>query len=252
MPDLAPDSRRWYDGVTRYQWLVLAIAAAGWAFDQYETQIFVMTKDRMVAEVKQVHGAAVDEWADQLSAYFLLGSALGGLVAGSLADRYGRRPLLVATILFYSIFAGLTYFATEFWQLAIIRLFVAAGTGGEWVVGASLVAEVFPKQARPYAAGIFHGTGVLGYWTAASVSIAIGTQWRLAYLVGVLPALLTVWILTRIEEPERWQQAVKHSHQVTNERHGQFFRTAANPELAAACALGPARWRPSAWALFGP
>ena len=200
-----PIPRPWYSGITRYQWLVLVIAAAGWAFDQYEAQVFVITKDPMLSELAGASGAELNRWSDHLFAVFLMGSALGGLLAGSLADRFGRRPLMIATILIYSLFSGLTYFANSMWQLAAIRFFVAAGVGGEWAVAASLVAEVFPTRARTYAGGIFHASQILGFWSAALVGMATGTQWRYAYLVGALPALLTFFVLARIKEPEKWQ-----------------------------------------------
>ena len=94
-------------------------------------------------------------------------------LAGTLADRYGRRPLLVATILFYSIFAGLMYFATDLWHVCIIRFLVAMGIGGEWAVGASLVAETFAKRARAYTSGMFHSSSVLGIWMATCVGIIV-------------------------------------------------------------------------------
>jgi MFS family permease len=205
----AADARPWYSGVTRYEWLVLIIACAGWVFDQYESQVFVVTKNYVLSEI---HGPGdelkpwVDRWTDNLFAVFLLGSTVGGLLAGSLADKYGRRPLLIATILFYSVFSGLTYFVTELWQLAAIRFFVAMGVGGEWAVAASLVAEVFPARARPYASGIFHASSVLGIWLAALAGMAVGSEWRYAYLFGIAPALLVLWVRARVEEPEQWKE----------------------------------------------
>ncbi|HEX3601760.1 MAG TPA: MFS transporter [Lacipirellulaceae bacterium] len=213
-----PDTRPWYSGITRYQWLVLAIAAAGWTFDQYESQVFVITKDFMLPDVAGVTGTKLNELVEYFFAVFLLGSAFGGLLAGSLADRFGRRPLLIATILFYSLFSGLTYFATNQWQLAVIRFFVAAGIGGEWAVGASLVAEVFPTRARAYAASIFHAAGQLGFWIAALVAIVVGAQWRYAYLAGVLPALLTFWVLARVHEPEKWESKATQFEKSNAER----------------------------------
>src|SRR4249920_329606 len=158
MPEPSPsaeslDARPWYADVTRYQWLVLIIAAAGWAFDQYESQIFVMTKDPILRHLSVADGPELNRWTDYLYTIFLLGSATGGLLAGTLADKYGRRPLLVATILFYPIFAGLMYFVTDLWHVCIIRFLVAMGIGGEWAVGAALVAETFPKRARAYTSG---------------------------------------------------------------------------------------------------
>src|SRR2546421_11643673 len=127
----SPDARPWYAGIARYQWLVLIIAAAGWAFDQYESQIFTHTKDHIFNEVPGFSGER-NSWTDYLYAIFLIGSATGGLLAGTLADRFGRRPLMGATILFYSLFAGLMYAVTDLWQVCVVRFLVAMGVGGEW------------------------------------------------------------------------------------------------------------------------
>ena len=114
---------------------------------------------------------------------------------------------MALTILFYSLFSGLTAFASEIWQVGLLRFLVAMGVGGEWAVGAALVAEVFPKEARERAGGIFHATSVGGLWLAAAVGLWVGSQWRYAYLIGVLPALLVLWVRMSIKEPEAWQSA---------------------------------------------
>ena len=105
----------------------------------------------------------------------------------------------------YSLFSGLTFFATELWHVAALRFLVAMGVGGEWAVAASLVAEVFPSRARAQASGIFHASSVLGTWMAALAGIAVGMQWRYAYLIGILPALLVLWVRASVREPEKWQ-----------------------------------------------
>jgi MFS family permease len=199
----------WYAGVTRYQWLVLAVASAGWLFDAFEGQLFNITRGDMLPGLL---GAARDSpevrrWGDRLLAAFLLGGTLGGVLFGSLADRVGRKPTMAVTILFYSVFSGLTYFADELWQVAALRFLVALGVGGEWAVAAALVAEVFPPRARAHASGIFHATSVFGTWLAALAGLAVGSEWRYAYLVGVLPALLVLWVRVSVKEPERWEAA---------------------------------------------
>jgi MFS family permease len=206
----APASpRRWYAEVTRYDWLILLVASAGWVFDQFESQLFVITRDPLLAELlgSQTDQAAAHFWGDVLLGVFLVGGTVGGVLFGSLADRFGRKSMMSATILVYSIFSGLTYFATTLWHVAILRFFVAMGVGGEWAVAAALIAEVFPAAARARASGIFHATSILGTWLAAVAGLAVGTQWRGAYLVGVLPALLVLWVRLIVREPERWQQA---------------------------------------------
>lgn len=197
----------WYAGVTRYQWLVLAVASAGWAFDAFEGQLFNITRDQMLADLIGPGDDARPArrwWGDVLLGVFLLGGTLGGIAFGTLADRFGRRPVMVATILFYSVFSGLTYFASELWHVALLRFLVALGVGGEWAVAAALVAEVFPPRARAHAGGIFHGTSVVGTWLAALAGLAVGADWRYAFVIGVVPALLVVWVRASVREPERW------------------------------------------------
>lgn len=196
----------WYAGVTRYQWLVLAIASAGWVFDVYEGQIFNITRTDMLTEVLGGDDTDVAKYGDLFLGIFLLGGTVGGLGAGTLADRYGRRPIMMITILMYSLFSGLTYFATELWHVAALRFLVAMGVGGEWAVAASLVSEIFPARARAHASGIFHASSVLGTWVAALAGMAVGANWRYAYLVGILPALLILWVRAAVKEPEQWKQ----------------------------------------------
>ena len=188
--DPADSTAPWYAEVTRYQWLVLVIASAGWVFDAFEGQLFNITRQDLLRDLLGNDRAAQKWWGDLFLAVFLLGGTVGGVVFGSLADRYGRKPAMAATILFYSVFSGLTYFATELWHVAALRFLVALGVGGEWAVAAALVAEVFPSRARARAGGIFHATSVMGTWLAALSGRLVGTQWRYAYLIGIVPALL--------------------------------------------------------------
>ena len=216
MSEPSPANLPWYAGVTRYQWLVLVIASAGWVFDAFEGQLFNITRVHLLADLLGVRGDSpeIKRWGDILLAVFLVGGTAGGIVFGMLADRFGRQPIMAATILFYSVFSGLTYFATDVWHVAVLRFLVALGVGGEWAVAAALVAEVFPARARAHASGIFHATSVLGIWLAALAALAVGSQWRHAYLIGILPALLVLWVRTSIREPDRWQQAASHGSQL--------------------------------------
>ncbi len=207
--DSSPTPRRWYQGVTRYQWLVLIIASAGWIFDVYEGQIFTTTREDLlnelvVADTPELKAATKKQLGDVFLGVFLAGGMVGGLLFGMLGDRWGRRPTMIVTILMYSLFSGMTYFAGSLWQVGILRFFVAMGVGGEWAVAAALVAEVFPTHARAQASSIFHASSTLGTWLAGLTALVVVHEWRYAYLVGVLPALLILWVRSQIKEPEAW------------------------------------------------
>lgn len=226
--DAQPKSETpWYADVTRYQWIVLIIASAGWIFDVYEGQIFNITRNQMLTDIIGPDAPSVAWYGDFFLAIFLLGGTFGGLLFGSLADRFGRRPIMIVTILMYSVFSGLTFFADTLWQVAALRFFVAMGVGGEWAVAASLVAEVFPARARAHASGIFHASSVLGTWLAAIAGLLVASQWRYAYLIGILPALLILWVRASVKEPEKWQ---KKKDAGSGERLGSFTDLLGNPQ----------------------
>lgn len=233
--DLQPRRGWFFEGTTRYQWLVLVIASAGWIFDTFEGQVFNITRGQMLAELLGATGGSheVRRWGDIFLAIFLAGGTTGGVLFGTLADRFGRKPIMGVTILVYSLFSGLTYFATDLWHVAILRFLVALGVGGEWSVAAALVAEVFPTRARAHASGIFHATSVMGTWLAALAGLAVGAQWRYAYLIGVIPALLVFWVRSGVEEPERWQKAGESRGEL-----GSFRELFGNPRWARSAMLG--------------
>jgi len=204
-------TQKWYQGVTRYQWLVLIVASLGWVFDAFEGQLYNITRADMLPELLKVsaNDPLVKVWGERFLGIFLAGGTIGGWLFSSLADKYGRGPIMAVTILCYSIFSGLTAFASEIWHVGALRFLVAMGVGGEWAVGAALVAEVFPKHARERAGGIFHATSVMGLWLAAATGLFVGSNWRAAYLVGVIPALLVLWVRVSVKEPEAWKEAKK-------------------------------------------
>jgi len=231
---------RWYHEVTRYQWLVLIIASAGWIFDVFEGQLFVITRDQLLGDVLGESGSVpkISYFGDLFLGVFLLGGTLGGLLFGSLADKWGRRPIMIITILMYSVFSGLTYFAQSLWHVAALRFLVAMGVGGEWAIAAALVAEVFPRKARPHASAIFHASSVFGTWMAALAGMAVGAQWRHAYLLGVLPALLVLWVRAKIKEPDRWRQVQAKAADPDGVQLGSFRDLLLTPRWRKRAVLG--------------
>jgi len=207
------DSGRWYNGITSYQWLVLLIASLGWIFDVFEGQIFVASmKEAMPSLLPEGTSAGTISYYNNIAfAAFLLGGALGGVVFGRLSDRIGRTKTMIITILVYSCFTCVTAFAQTWWQMAIMRFFVAMGVGGEWAVASAMVAEVFPNRARAAVGSIFHGSSVFGTYLAIATGILIVNNpnfgWRWAFAVGALPAFLTLWIRWKLREPDKWVAA---------------------------------------------
>lgn len=202
----------WYAGVTRYQWNVLAIGSLGWIFDVFEGQLYAILKTPAVRGVLPpgAPDALVSDLAGRTLMCFLAGGALGGAVFGVLGDRWGRRRVMILTILLYSIFTALTAAAQTWEQLAALRFLVAMGVGGEWAVAAALVAEVFPERSRAAASGLFHASSGIGVFLASLVGMTVGaTDWRAAFLIGLVPALLTLWVRGGLREPERWERIVQ-------------------------------------------
>ncbi len=211
----------WWTGVTRYQWLVLAIASLGWVFDIFEGQIFVTSMNEMMGSLLPESTGPDERDAIGKIALgaFLIGGAVGGVYFGMLSDRIGRRRTMVLTIMVYSIFTCMTAFAQSAWQVIVLRFLVAMGVGGEWAVASAMVAEVFPGFARVRSLGIFHATSALGSYLAIGAGAfivgnpALKTEaipdlnWRLAFGIGALPALLTIWIRVKLKEPESWLKA---------------------------------------------
>ncbi|HPA17872.1 MAG TPA: MFS transporter [Verrucomicrobiae bacterium] len=228
---------RWYQGITGYQWLVLAVASAGWVFDCFENQLFNLTRENLLPDLLGVGSKdpSVKFYGDVFIGILLLGGFTGGVMFGSIADRIGRRPAMMITILMYSVFSAMIYFATSLWQVGVLMFLVAMGTGGEWAVAAALVAEVFPPHARAHASGIFHSTSTIGTWLATLAGLAVGTHWRYAFLIGVVPALLVLWVRASVRESAAWSSRVVVEE---GKRRGSFKELLGNPVWGPRAILG--------------
>jgi MFS family permease len=138
----------------------------------------------------------------------LVAAAAGGLLFGLIADRYGRTRALMGSVLIYSIFTAACGLAGSALQLAVFRVFLGIGMGGEWASGAALVSETWPAEHRGKALALMQSAWAIGYAAAAAVTGIVLPRfgWRAVFFVGILPALLTLWIRSRVEEPELWQR----------------------------------------------
>jgi MFS family permease len=201
----------WRDGVTRYQWLVLLVAWLGWVFDSMDATIYTLVLQPALHDLlpRQTGGTvspeAIGWYGGVILSIFLIGWALGGVVFGVLADRFGRTKTLVCTILVYAMFTGMAALSSTWWELALYRFLTALGIGGEWAAGAALVAEVWPENLRAKAAGLLQSAWAGGYLIAAIVNLLMsGRGWRPIFLVGVVPAIVALLVRLWVKEPERW------------------------------------------------
>jgi MFS family permease len=188
--------------------MVLVIACATWVFDSYDSQIFNVTRNDMLAELlgDKMGNLAVKFWGDVFLGIYLIGGAVGGTLFGSLADRIGRRPTMIITIIIYTVFSGLTALVHAAWQVAVLRFIVAMGTAGAWAVGAAFVSEVFSARSRAQAGSIFHATSNMGTALASAVGLAVGANWRLGYVFGFLPILMVFWVRASVQESTGWKE----------------------------------------------
>jgi MFS family permease len=153
----------------------------------------------------------VGHHASLIQGLFMLGWALGGGFFGRIGDRLGRSRTLCLTILTYALFTGLSATAQTWWQLGLFRFLSALGIGGEWAVGASLLSETWPRRWRPWIAAVLQ-TGVnVGILMAVLAHLLmaplVATQPRWLFLVGILPALLVLWIRRAVPETREWTAA---------------------------------------------
>ncbi|MGH9518537.1 MAG: MFS transporter, partial [Terriglobales bacterium] len=134
---------------------------------------------------------------------------IGALLFGLLADRFGRRKLLIANVLFYSCIEVLSGLAPSYTAFLLLRLLYGVGMGGEWGVGASLALESVPARLRGLLSGLLQEGYAVGYILAAFAYALIFPVWgwRALFLLGGLPGLLSLFILFKVEEPEAWHQA---------------------------------------------
>jgi len=203
-------SLRWYRRLNRFQWTILVVAWLGWVFDIMDTALFNFAKVPMMTEMLgptgyKIQGPRIE---GLIQSWFLIGWAIGGLIFGILADRWGRTRTLIVTILMYCTLTGLTALCRSPEQVMVARFLTALGIGGEWAAGAALVAESFPDDLRGVAASLLQCAAAFGPVFAALANLALAhSSWRALFVVGVLPAFVCVLIRMRVPEPARKAQA---------------------------------------------
>jgi len=181
-------------------------ASLGWMLDSFDVMLYAIVLAALIEDpVLHLSTSA----AGALGSVTLLSAAAGGMTFGVIADRIGRKRALMAAVLIYSIFTAACGVAQSAAQLAVFRVLLGIGMGGEWATGAALVSESFPARHRGKALAFVQSAWAIGYGLAAVVNLIVMPVWgwRGVFFVGVLPALFTLWIQRRVEEPPLWTSA---------------------------------------------
>lgn len=214
---LRPDKASAPEAVTLYHWLVIAIASAGWLFDCMDQRIFNLSREPALREIlgPGTDNAIIREWGGWATTAMMIGWATGGIIFGMMSDRLGRVKTMVATLLIYSGFTGLSGIAHSLQEFMVYRFLVGLGVGGMFGAATTLVAESVPTRVRAVALGSLQALSACGNIIGSLMSTVIQpgqadymfgmSGWRIMFFVGVLPAILVVPMIFVLREPEQWK-----------------------------------------------
>ena len=189
--------------ITSTQRRTLLAAALGWMLDAFDAMLYALVLAYVIRDLGMSKSTA-----GLLQMLTLLASGAGGVLFGFIADRIGRKQALMLSILTYSLCSLGSGFSTSIFMLAVFRFILGLGMGGEWNTGATLVAETWPTNLRAKALSIVQSSWAIGYALASLVAgiVLHFASWRAVFFVGILPALVVLWIRRGVPESEMWKQ----------------------------------------------
>ncbi|MEK8174420.1 MFS transporter [Streptomyces sp. M19] len=206
--DRPPSARRQRRAAFASAWL-------GWMLDGFETYSVVLVGGLVVADLVGPHASPM--YFSVVLAVQLVAWAVGGLASGVLIDYFGRRQVLMGSILLYSVATGLAALAPNFWLFLILRVLAGLGMGAEWGPGSALVAESWPARSRGWGVAVLQSAFGIGFLLATGVFQLLDDTgpnvWRWMLLLGAAPALLVLLIRRTVGESELWR--------VTDERRAR-------------------------------
>ena len=237
----------WWKEPTKDQWYAYFAAWMGWTLDAFDFTVFLL----IMAPIAQEFGVPLIDVTAVFSVTLIM--RLGGATAsGWLADRLGRRAPLMISILWYSFCNLAAGLSPSFTFLFVARALLGIGMGAEWPAGAALAMESWPVRSRGFMSGVLQGSWGLGFALSALAygflygpleSIAPGYGWRGMLILGVLPALVCVWIRVYVKEPEVWTENKKIQDttrkQVTPPFWGGLLRSVTAKTMAKSASLPP-------------
>jgi MFS family permease len=234
-------NRPWFTQLNARERTTLAATFAGWMLDGMDVMVYSFVLPTLVIVWHISKGQA-----GLLGTSTLLLSSLGGWVAGLAADRFGRVKILQLTILWFAFFTFLSGFANGFTQLLIIRGLQGLGFGGEWAVGSVLIGETIRSEYRGRAVGTVQGGWAIGwgisalFYTVFFAVLPASLAWRAMFWVGLMPALLAVWVRSHVSESTLFERALAAKKVESSAHFLQIFSPALlkTTVLAALVALG--------------
>jgi MFS family permease len=229
--------------VTFYHWLVVILAACGWLFDCTGQRIFVLSREPALRELlgAAATDALVKSWSGWATAILMIGWATGGILFGMMSDRWGRVKTMVATLVAYTLFSGLTGLARSGPEFLAYRFLGGLGIGGMFGAATTLVAESVPGRVRSLALGLMQTLSALGNIVGSLLSVYIQpgqtdfyhgyTGWRFIFFAGAAPVVLVAPIAFLLREPTPWLEAKQRARQSGghSKRVGSIFDLFAHP-----------------------
>jgi MFS family permease len=222
--ELTAPAGAWWREMTRYHWFVFLVASTAWLFDCLDQRLFSLA--RIPALASLMHSGPTDPhvqaFGKQVTAWFLIGWGVGGMVFGALGDRFGRARMLNITVLIYSAFTGLTFFSRSAFDFTLFRFITGLGVGGVFGLAVALIAETVTTRARVHALGLLQVLSTVGNLAAGFIKMGIdGVEaagmlphgrygshgWQWVFLVGAVPAVLVLITGRFLKEPEPWLRA---------------------------------------------
>jgi MFS family permease len=203
----------------------LLAASLGWMLDSFDAMLYALVLTYVMRDLGMSKATS-----GLLYTLTLLASGIGGVGFGFLADRIGRKRALMLSILTYSVCSFASGLSTSVLMLAAFRFILGLGMGGEWNTGAALVAETWPSELRAKALAIVQSSWAVGYAMAALVAgiVLRYTNWRYVFFVGILPAMMTLWIRRDVPESELWEE--RHDAEESKEPVSRAKRSSVGSE----------------------
>lgn len=236
----------WYREMNAYHWIVFIICSLAWAFDCMDQHLFTYARAAAVGDLMLLNPTSDQalRYATIATSIMMLGWATGGIIFGIIGDKFGRAKTMFYTILIYSVLTGLSAFSVSIWDFMALRFLAGVGIGGQFAIGASLLAESMPGRARPYVLGIMQVISGIGNIGAALVAMSFTEldsvkmlpmpAWRCLFLFGSVPAILVYFVAKYLREPETWKSSVANDR----EKRGSLKELFTEPTIRKHVILG--------------